>query len=342
MFFWVARMVMLSYELCGCKPFDAILLHGLVRDAHGRKMSKSLGNVIDPLYVIDGISLEEMIGNLSKGNLDPRELRRAEDAIRRDYPNGIRKCGADALRFTLLNYTNGMKDINLDVLRVEGNSRLCNKIYNAFKFVLGCCLSKTSGPDATANGKSSADMRAAVSEMKLLEHQKWILERLNAVIEEQHAHFATYNFLASTQSIHSFFLYDFCDIFIEVAKGGFEGDPDVLLYVFSSILKILNPYMPFITEELYGNLCEELSGTDGSRKGGSHIEIEDYPEILAVDLANAFNDVISVARLCRTNSIEVQEFCNGRYLKYLTKNEPIYRPHLEEHSTIGEIKYRVL
>lgn len=135
LFFWVARMVMLSYALCGKRPFDTVLLHGLVRDSHGRKMSKSLGNVIDPLHVVDGISLEEMVAGLGRGNLDPREVRRAADAIRKDFPQGIPRCGADALRFTLLSYMNGAKDINLDVLRVRGNARLCNKLYNAYKCV---------------------------------------------------------------------------------------------------------------------------------------------------------------------------------------------------------------
>ena len=134
LFFWVARMVMLSYELIGTKPFNTILLHGIVRDAHGKKMSKSLGNVIDPIFVIDGASQEELISKISI-NVSNEEKKRAIASIKLDYPNGIPKCGADALRFALLAYTNGVKDINLDILRVAGYSRLCNKIYNAYKFI---------------------------------------------------------------------------------------------------------------------------------------------------------------------------------------------------------------
>ncbi|KAM0688662.1 valine--tRNA ligase [Conglomerata obtusa] len=133
LFFWVARMVMMSMELNNIIPFNKILLHGIVRDAHGKKMSKSLGNVIDPLFVIEGITLSELHTKIE--NVSDKEKERAIQAQKKDYPRGIPSCGADALRFALCSYSNGVKDINLDVLRVEGYRRLCNKIWNAFKFV---------------------------------------------------------------------------------------------------------------------------------------------------------------------------------------------------------------
>lgn len=133
LFFWVARMVMMSIGLTGMIPFKKILLHGIVRDAHGKKMSKSVGNIIDPLYIIEGISLENLVESVQIDNKKERD--RAIAAHKKDFPRGIPCCGTDALRFTLCAYSNGLKDVNLDVLRVDGHRRMCNKLWNAFRFV---------------------------------------------------------------------------------------------------------------------------------------------------------------------------------------------------------------
>lgn len=135
LFFWVARMVMCSFALFEKAPFKKILLHGIVRDANGRKMSKSLGNVIDPIHVIEGISLSSLNESVTQTNLKQEEIAIALDSQKRDYPNGIPRCGADALRFSLCSYTSGLKDINLNILRVEGYRKFANKIWNAFKFI---------------------------------------------------------------------------------------------------------------------------------------------------------------------------------------------------------------
>lgn len=314
LFFWVARMVMLSYELTGTKPFDKVFLHGIVRDAHGRKMSKSLGNVIDPLYVIEGVELESMIENLHKGNLDQREVRRATDALRKDYPNGIQRCGADALRFTLLSYTNGMKDINLDILRVHGYSRLCNKIWNAYKFIM-----------------SSSDIENDLGNLSLSglrPHQKWILSRLNTTIEEQHKHIGRFNFMAASQSIYQLF-FDFCDVIIEVSKGTDARNSSILKYVFVSILKIFNPFMPFITEEIHSKLCSSM--------------ISDYPSVLPGDFTNSFEDVISVAKICRSNErVAVESNSHCCYIKCLAKKGLDVVERLDDFESVGDIKYKVL
>ncbi|UYV69234.1 VARS [Cordylochernes scorpioides] len=136
LFFWVARMVMLGLTLMGKLPFSQVLLHSIVRDAHGRKMSKSLGNVIDPLDVIRGISLEDLHKQLENSNLDPSEVDRAKQGQKSDFPEGIPECGTDALRFALLAFSTSGRDINLDILRVEGYRRFCNKLWNATKFSL--------------------------------------------------------------------------------------------------------------------------------------------------------------------------------------------------------------
>ncbi len=136
LFFWVARMVMMGLELTGKLPFRQVFLHAIVRDAHGRKMSKSLGNVIDPTDMIEGISLANLNQRLHEGNLDPREIDRAKEGQARDYPEGIPECGTDAMRFALCAYTAHSRDVNLDVKRVAAYRNFCNKLWNATKFAL--------------------------------------------------------------------------------------------------------------------------------------------------------------------------------------------------------------
>lgn len=244
LFFWVARMVMLGIELTGQEPFSQVLLHGIVRDAHGRKMSKSLGNVIDPIFVIDGCALDGLVETMKSGNLANAEVKRAETALRQDFPNGIPRCGADALRFTLLSYTSGMKDINLDILRVEGYRRFCNKIWNAQKFVkmvvdeLGGCRVVSVEDLAKRQGGCIG----------------WILGRRNETIENVQRALDGFNFMAATQAVHQFFIYDVCDVFVEIVKGCRTQEyVEVLLTVFVDCMKMLHPFMPFITEEVFSN-----------------------------------------------------------------------------------------
>lgn len=323
LFFWVARMVMLSYELIGKHPFEKIFLHGIVRDAHGRKMSKSLGNVIDPLHVINGITLEEMIENLKKGNLDPREVRRATDVLKKDYPNGIPKCGADALRFTLLNYTNGMRDVNLDILRVQGNSRLCNKLWNAYKFVSGIISSQSINESLKDMSLDHKNIVNSISKP----HHKWAIKRLNEVIQDQHKYIENYNFMASSQSIYQFF-FEFCDNIIEVSKMPTSDDINILKYIFTAILKLFNPYMPFITEEIHFKITSTI--------------IEDYPQIInSVDLSdNSFEDILTLAKICRSKEkVIVEDFKDIYYLKNLVRNEFTISDNLTEFKNIGNLKY---
>ena len=136
LFFWVARMVMLGVHLTGGVPFKEVYCHAMIRDAHGRKMSKSLGNVIDPIDVIQGLPLEELHKKLYEGNLDEKEIKKAEAGQKKDFPKGIPQCGTDALRFALCAYSGGGRDINLEILRVEGYRKFCNKIFNATKFAM--------------------------------------------------------------------------------------------------------------------------------------------------------------------------------------------------------------
>ncbi|KAG1659710.1 Valine--tRNA ligase [Nymphon striatum] len=267
-FFWVARMVMLGITLMGEIPFKEVYLHAMVRDAHGRKMSKSLGNVIDPLDVIRGIALEELHKSLENGNLDPRELKKAIEGQKADYPSGIPECGTDALRFALCAYTTQCRDINLDVNRVQGYRHFCNKLWNATKFAL-MSLGENFKPDETfklCGDEDSMDL--------------WVLSRLSAAVEQCQKGFENYDLPSATTACYSFWLYDLCDIYLESRKPVFQGNDEKAINVSRNILytcldsglKLISPFMPFISEELYQRLPRR------SIKDAISICISKYPE----------------------------------------------------------------
>jgi valyl-tRNA synthetase len=250
LFFWVARMVMLGIKLTGQVPFSEVYCHALVRDAQGRKMSKSLGNVIDPIDVIEGISLQALHDKLRVGNLDPREIVKAEQGQKMDFPNGIPECGTDALRFCLGAYSAFGKDINLDIMRVDGYRKFCNKLWNATRFAL---LKFEDGflPNATA-AKSGRESLA----------ERWILNKLNVAAVELNDQLGQRNFMKATDAIYKFWLYELCDVYIEIIKPITEGSDlvakrsaqDTLYTCLEAALRMLHPFMPFLTEELYQRL----------------------------------------------------------------------------------------
>ncbi|GAB1864380.1 Valine--tRNA ligase [Camponotus japonicus] len=189
LFFWVARMVFMGQKLLGQLPFREVYLHAMVRDAHGRKMSKSLGNVIDPMDVIKGISLEDLQKQLLDSNLDPKEFERAQEGQRRDYPQGIPECGTDALRFALCAYTTQGRDINLDIFRVQGYRFFCNKIWNATKFALTYLGSKFE--------HDTNDVKYNGTTIDIIGDGKWYQQALNesCVQEALDNYLATYSYL---------------------------------------------------------------------------------------------------------------------------------------------------
>eukprot|EP01087_Luapelamoeba_hula_P023115 TRINITY_DN844_c1_g1_i2.p1 TRINITY_DN844_c1_g1~~TRINITY_DN844_c1_g1_i2.p1 ORF type:complete len:900 (+),score=163.70 TRINITY_DN844_c1_g1_i2:628-3327(+) len=246
-FFWVARMVMMGITLTGQVPFSQVYLHAMVRDAHGRKMSKSLGNVIDPIDVTEGIKLEDMQHGLEQGNLDLAELAKAKAGQQKDFPKGISECGTDAMRFALCAYTSQGRDVNLDIDRVVGYRNFCNKIWNATKFAL-MNLGDHFKPNANA---------ALTGKERPME--KWILSRLSHAIIQADEAWRAYDFSKATTAIHSFWLYELCDVYLEAIKPLMRsGDPDACrgsqdtLYTCIEMgLRLLHPFMPFVTEELW-------------------------------------------------------------------------------------------
>ncbi|KAG6454903.1 valine--tRNA ligase [Manduca sexta] len=249
LFFWVARMVFFGQRLLGELPFKEIYLHPMVRDAHGRKMSKSLGNVIDPVDVVRGVTLEELHKQLEDSNLDPREIEKARQGQKQDYPNGIPECGTDALRFALCAMTQG-RDLNLDILRVQGYRFFCNKLWNATKFALMYFPKNTtyelfSTPPAT---------------LSLMD--RWMLSRVAHAVQKVNNAFEAYDFPAATTLIYNLWLYELCDVYLESLKPVFTAGSETSkmiarLTLFTTLdhgLKLLSPFMPFVTEELYQRL----------------------------------------------------------------------------------------
>ena len=278
LFFWVSRMILLSLKLTGKSPFKEVFCHSLVRDAQGRKMSKSLGNVVDPLDVITGISLESLHEKLKHGNLDAKEIEKATAGQKQSYPSGIPECGTDALRFALCAYTTGGRDINLDILRVEGYRKFCNKIYQATKFVLGR-LGADYQPPASA---------ALSGQESLVE--KWILHQLTIAARDVNVHLDKREFSEATSAIYNFW-YDLCDVYIENSKSLIQdGTPeqqksakDTLYTCIDSALKLIHPFMPFVTEEMWQRL---------PRRAGDKAEsivVATYP-----DYESSFDDVASL------------------------------------------------
>ncbi|KAJ7600772.1 tRNA synthetases class I-domain-containing protein [Mycena floridula] len=250
-FFWVARMVMLGIKLTGQVPFKEVYCHAMIRDAEGRKMSKSKGNVIDPIDVMEGVSLEALHAKLLEGNLDEKEVKLAKAGQKKSFPNGIPQCGTDALRFALCAYSSGGRDINLEVLRVEGYRKFCNKIFNATKFA----MLKLDG-DFVPQAVPKPTGRESLVEL-------WILNRLNIAATQLNAQLAARNFMSATTVAYNFWLYELCDVYIEAMKPMTEeGSPiearesaqQTLSTCLDYGLRLLHPFMPFVTEELWQRL----------------------------------------------------------------------------------------
>lgn len=270
LFFWVARMVMMSLELMDELPFKEVYLHAMVRDARGRKMSKSLGNVIDPLEIMDGASLDALHAKLRKGNLDPSEIKTCEKEQRDDFPDGIAQCGTDALRYTLTQYTRQGKSVNLDIKAVVGNRTFCTKLWNASRFLIEKCIPAGFKPKSVFQMLKSRPDDFSPRDL-------WILNCLNRAAGEINTGMRTYDFGAATQSIRRFVTDELSNIYVELVKPVIYGKVDatsgddassktasldtqkdvthnVLLFCLERALRLLHPMMPFITEEIWQRL----------------------------------------------------------------------------------------
>jgi valyl-tRNA synthetase len=266
-FFWVARMIMMGLEFTGEIPFHEVYITGLIRDEYGNKMSKSKGNVIDPLDLIDGIELDALLAKRTTGLMQPQMKNAIEKATRKQFPQGIPAYGTDALRFTFASLATMGRDIRFDLGRIEGYRNFCNKLWNASRYVM-----MSAGDDPAA---LDGDCEYTVPD-------RWIRGRLGHAIAAVRENFASYRFDLAAQAAYEFVWYEFCDWYLELSKPVLQtagappalkrGTRRTLVQVLETTLRMLHPLMPFITEEIWQRVGP-LAGRDGPT-----IMLEPYPQ----------------------------------------------------------------
>ncbi|MEK9887309.1 MAG: valine--tRNA ligase [Gammaproteobacteria bacterium] len=316
-FFWVARMIMFGLKFAGDIPFKDIYITGLIRDSHGQKMSKSKGNVLDPIDLIDAIDLESLLEKRTQGMMQPEMAEKIKKQTASEFPDGIPSFGTDALRFTFAALASFGRDIKFDLKRVEGYRNFCNKLWNASRYV----LMKLEGSELKGEGTLSTS-------------DEWILSRLQGAKKSINKHLNEYRIDLMAQTIYDFVWHDFCDWYLELSKP-LLNDPDTknsteitLIKVLEEIITLLHPITPFITEEIYQSI-REISGSYESTLILKAFPTED-PELINSQSEKAVGFVQEFILSIRQIRGEMNISPNKTFKCFVNSNDSIDRLFIEE------------